>query len=200
MTNDRPYNRNNEGHVQAHADAGSNIVMRHAGKDGISSVTAPPQPGGKPTSSLKEFLPKENHVRVQEVLFTEDGAGTYTGTVELPAGHILHNIIVNGRALWTAETSAAMIVGDTDDPNGFFDAVNLKATDLLAGESLDFANAGGKAGAYIANSHVTDRYSADARNIIGSVTSVGAGTAGRTSMTVVYSIVPADDVIAATKA
>lgn len=123
----------------------------------------------------------------KEVSFTENGAGTYTGSVALPAGSTVHDIIVNGVVLWAAGTSATMIVGDATDDDGFFTGVNLKATDLLAGESISFALAGGKAGAYIANSHVTPRYSATARTITGKVTSVGAGTAGRTRMTVVYS-------------
>lgn len=126
-------------------------------------------------------------VQCAEVTFTEDGGGTYTGTVEVPAGATLVDIVVHATALWTAGTSATMDVGD-DDPNGYFASVNLKATDLLAGESLSFANAGGKAGAKIANSHVIDRYSASARDITGVIVSSGAGTAGRTRMTVYWSI------------
>lgn len=137
-------------------------------------------------------------VQAQEVTFTENGAGTYTGAVTLPAGATLHDIIINGVVLWAAATSAVLEVGDGTDPDGYYTNVNLKATDLLAGESLSFALAGGKAGAYIANSQVSPRYSATARTISGVVTSVGAGTAGRTRMTVVYSV-PAT-VTAATKA
>lgn len=122
-----------------------------------------------------------------EVSFTEDGAGTYTGSVAVPAGATVLDIIVNAAALWTAGTSATMIVGDETDDNGYFTGVNLKATDLLAGESISFDFAGGKAGAYIANSQVSPRYSATARTISGIVTSVGAGTAGRTRMVVIYS-------------
>lgn len=141
--------------------------------------------------------PTHAPVIAAEVTFTEDGAGTYTGSVALPAGATLIDIIVNGVALWTAATSAAMEVGDGTDPDGFYTAVNLKATDLLAGESLSFALAGGKAGAYIANSQVSPRYSAAARTISGVVTSVGAGTAGRTRMVVIYA---APTTSAATKA
>lgn len=136
-------------------------------------------------------------VVAEERTFTENGAGVYTGSVDVPAGATLLDIIVNGVALWTAGTSAAMIVGDGTDPNGYYDAINLKATDLLAGESISFALAGGKAGAYIANSQVSPRYSATARTITGEITSVGAGTAGRTRMVVIY-VVPT--AVAATKA
>lgn len=138
-------------------------------------------------------------LQVAEVTFTETtGAGTYTGSVTLPAGATLHDIIVNGVALWTATTSAAMDVGDVTDPNGYYAGINLKATDLLAGESISFALAGGKAGAYIANSQVSPRYSATERVISGIIVTDGAaGNAGRTRMTVVFSLPTAS---AATKA
>jgi sigma54-dependent transcription regulator len=97
------------------------------------------------------------------------------------------DIVVDGIALWTAGTSATLIVGDATDPDGYYTAVNLKATDLLAGESISFALAGGKAGAYIANSQVSPRYAAAARTITASVTTVGTtATAGRTRITVTY--------------
>lgn len=127
-------------------------------------------------------------VEAHEVTFTEAGAGTYTGSVSVPAGATLLDIIVSGVVLWAAATSAAMDVGDATDPDGYYAAINLKATDLLAGESISFALAGGKAGAYIANSQVSPRYSATARVISGVVTSVGAGTAGRTRMLVVFAL------------
>ena len=121
-------------------------------------------------------------VEAHEVTFTETtGAGTYTGSVSVPAGATILDIIVNAVALWDTTTSATMIVGDGTDPDGYFTGVNLKATDLLAGESISFESAGGKAGAYIANSQVSPRYSASARTITGSITTVGAaGSAGRT--------------------
>ena len=133
-----------------------------------------------------------NATKMETVLFTEAGAGTYTGTVALPADAILVDIIVHAKALWAAATSAAMIVGDATDDNGFFDAVDLKATDLLVGESISFAFAGGKQGGDIdvtaAGAHVRRRYLATARNIIGKIVSVGAGTTGRTYMTVIYTM------------
>lgn len=141
-------------------------------------------------------------IRSAEVTFTETtGAGTYTGAVTVPAGATILDIIVNGVALWTATTSATLKVGDAGDDDGYYTAVDLKATDLLAGESLSFALAGGKAGAYIANSQVSPRYSATQRVISGVVTTVGAaGNAGRTRMTVVWSLPVAGDITAATKA
>lgn len=140
-------------------------------------------------------------VRAKTVTFTETtGAGTYTGTVNVPAGSVVHDVIVSGVSLWAASTSASMIVGDATDDNGYFDAVNLKATDLLAGEDLSFALAGGKAGAYIAGSQANARYAAAARTITGKVTTVGAsGATGVTRMTVIYSQPKTEDVTAATK-
>jgi hypothetical protein len=144
---------------------------------------------------VASILDMAQELRVGEITFTENGAGTYTGSISLPAGATVHDIVVNGVALWAAGTSATMIVGDATDDDGFYTAVNLKATDLLAGESLSFALAGGKAGAYIANSQVSPRYAAAARTITAKVTSVGAGTTGRTRVTVLYSK-PAKPVVA----
>lgn len=137
----------------------------------------------------------------KEVTFTETaGAGTYTGSVNIPAGATLLDIIVNGVALWDNAGAVTMKVGDVTDDDGYFTAVNLKATDLLAGESLSFESAGGKAGAYIANSQVSPRYSASARVISGIViTASTGGGAGRTRMTVVWSLPVAADITAATK-
>lgn len=136
----------------------------------------------------------------KEVTFTETaGAGTYTGAVVVPAGGTIHDILISGVALWNASGACSLKVGDTDD-DGFYTAVDLKATDLLAGESLSFALAGGKAGAYIANSQVSPIYSATARTINGIISAAGtAGTTGRTRMVVVYSVASAAAITAATK-
>jgi hypothetical protein len=118
------------------------------------------------------------------------GAGTYTGTIPLPAGARIIDIGVDGQAVWTAATSASLIVGDDDEDDGFFTATNLKATDLLAGEINNIEHPGGTAGAYIVSEQRV-LYSATARNVIGVVTSEGAGTAGRTRLYVVYGVVAA---------
>lgn len=135
----------------------------------------------------------------KEVTFTEtSGSGTYTGSVAVPAGATLIDIIVNGVALWNNAGACTLKVGDVADDDGYFTAVDLKATDLLAGESISFAQAGGKAGAYIANSQVSPRYSASARTISGIITTASTGgSTGRTRMTVLYSLPTAT---AATKA
>ncbi len=137
--------------------------------------------------------------------FVESGAGTYTASVALPAGATLIDVMVNGVALWAAATSAVLKVGDAADDDGYYIGVNLKATDLLAGESLSLAAPGGKQGAYVVPGAADDayqvsrRYVAAARTISGVVTSVGAGTTGRTRMLVMYAAPMAGDVVAATK-
>jgi hypothetical protein len=127
----------------------------------------------------------------KEVTFTETaGAGTYTGSVAIPAGATIVDVIVYGEALWDNAGAVTMKVGlDGLDDDGFFTGVNLKATDLLAGESISFALAGGKAGADIANSQVMRRYLATARTLSGIITTASTGgTAGRTRMTVLYTL------------
>ncbi len=139
----------------------------------------------------------------QSVLFTETAAGaTFTGSVTVPGGSFLVDVILHGIAVWTAETSANMIVGDVADDNGIFDNIDLKATDLLAAEGISASgvagSAGGVAGADLANSQWNRRYLATERVISGIITTVsGTGVAGRTLLTVIYTD-PAN-VAAATK-
>ncbi len=140
----------------------------------------------------------------QTVKFAPRAAGTWTGDILVPARAVIENIIVHVVALVNAATSAAMDVGDYTtaatpvaiDANGFFAAIDLKATDLLAGESIDFYRTGGKQGVYLpyttnaqnAASHINARVSAVDRYIRGSIGTVGAATTGDVLMTVVYSV------------
>ena len=141
-------------------------------------------------------------VKAGTVSLTETATdGVYTGSITVPAGATILDIIIDGVALWTATAGTATLkVGDATDDDGYFTGVNLKATDLLAGESLSFALAGGKAGSYIANSQVSPRYSASARVISAIVTTSGtsAGSAGRTRCTVIWKET-SGNVVAATK-
>lgn len=129
----------------------------------------------------------------EEVTFTEAGAaGTYTGSVTVPANSWLLDIKLWNDVYWTAGTNALMDVGDGVDPNGWYAAVNLKATDIVAGadaEVIDFNNPGGKEGAYLvtATGERAEMYAAVERVITGVVTTTGgSGTAGRTRMLVIY--------------
>lgn len=131
----------------------------------------------------------DSTIRCAEVTFTEStGAGTYTGSVTIPAGSTLIDIQVQSTALWDTATSATMIVGDADDDNGFYDAIDLKATDLVVDEIIRFSSTGGKEGAYIVTlTGELNSYDAAARVITGKITTVGStGSAGRTRMLVLY--------------
>ena len=137
----------------------------------------------------------ETPVQTAEVNFTETAANaTHTGTVTLPAGATLLDIIVTAVVLWDSGTSTTLIVGDVTDPDGYFTAVDLKATDLLAGESISFGYTGGKEGADLdggesAGDEVRRRYDASSRDIVIVITDVNAaGVAGRTRVTVVFSL------------
>lgn len=131
-------------------------------------------------------------VVAEEVSFTEAGDTTYTGSVNVPAGATILDVLVQNVALWDDGTSAVMDVGDAADPNGFFASVDLKATDLTAGQVINFNHQGGKGGAYITegtSTHFLSLYSATARVVSGVVTTGGQnGTAGRTRMVVIYAL------------
>ncbi len=131
-------------------------------------------------------------------------AGVYTLTLRQPAGSTLVDVGVTAVALWTAGTSATMKVGDATDDDGIFTAVNLKATDLLAGEQISAAGAagtaGGKVGSDIAANQWNRRYSATARDIKFIVTTVGtAASAGRTLCWINYILPYTGQTIKATK-
>lgn len=148
-------------------------------------------------------------VRSLSALFQENGALTQTAQFVLPANAVLLDIIVVAEALWTAGTSAALTVGDANDADGYFTSTDLKATDLLVGESLSIGasltQAGGKSGAYMtysssthllrgntaANPTTTPVSGIDAVRTAVIAVIVAAGTAattGRTRVTVVYAV------------
>lgn len=133
-------------------------------------------------------------------LFTEDATSlTHTATFAIPAGATLLDIVVVPQVLWTGGT-AAFTCGDANSATGYFSSTNLKATDLILGERLQASNAnnwGGVNGAYLTtagrfgqqSTNVIGGYCPTAYSVIGVVT-VGtpATTAGRTRMTVLYSM------------
>lgn len=135
----------------------------------------------------------------QSVIFAETATGVlHTATIPIPANATLLDIQVSGGVAWGAG-AAVLDVGDTADPNGYFASVNLKATDLLAGEVLSVAgstaNWGGRNGAYLVastgqrgptSSNFGTRYIAGS-NIIATVTvTTPSVTTGRTYLTVFY--------------
>jgi len=126
-----------------------------------------------------------------EVTATETAtAGVYTATVDVPAGAWLLEVAVHAVALWDTATSATGKVGDVADDDGIFTAIDLKATDLLAGETISASGgrntAGGKQGADLTADTWNRRYLATVRAISLIVTTVGSGTAGRTRLLVAY--------------
>jgi hypothetical protein len=134
-------------------------------------------------------------VRAESIRFREaagTAAGVYSASFEVPVGAVLIDCIIHGTALWTAGTSATLIVGDTVDDDCIYTAVNLKATDLLANEGLSVAAAGGKQGADLTDfatpgSQWNRRALTTARTLSAKVTTVGTvGTAGITDVVFVY--------------
>lgn len=132
------------------------------------------------------------NVRVLAASFAENGAGTYDADFVIPIGGTIIDVQVDGIALWAAGTSASLEIGDAADPDGFFTAVDLKATDLLAGEGLSFAKGGGTEGAYfqVAATHAPKNLmdTSITRTLRARVVSVGAGTTGRTTVRVLYTM------------
>jgi len=144
-------------------------------------------------------------VLMQEI--TENGAGTYNADFFVPAGSLIFDVFAHNEVLWAAATSAALVAGDfassnsegspvigaAIDADGFIASTSVKATDLLAGESINagfgIATQGGKGGAYAVvgtNTHVVERFSLVDRFIRFTITSVGAGAAGRTVCGVLF--------------
>lgn len=134
------------------------------------------------------------------VAFVEDATmTTSTGTVVIPAGATLMDIVVTSSVLWS-KSSARFTCGDAQAATGWFTSTNLNATDLLVGERLSAAAGawGGVNGTYLvsatgvfgqATATKAGPYYVSAGSVIGVCTvTPGAGTAGRTFMTVTYSV------------
>lgn len=149
------------------------------------------------------------------VTFEEtDGAGTYTGSVTVPAGATLIDIVITNVMQWSNSGTVNMNVGDAADPDGYYTQISLKALqDLPATYSVSFGlttafGGGSVAGAYLsAISQVRHRYYAPSGDVAADHVITGAITAsstgggdGRTRMLVVWAWPSDDDVAAATKA
>ena len=141
-------------------------------------------------------------VRSESIRFQENtgnaaggNAGVWSASFEVPVGAVIIDVLVHATALWTATTSATLIVGDATDDDGFYTAVDLKATDLLAAEALSFANPAGQFGAdlvydyasvaSIGASYIKRRMLAAARVLSAKVTTVGAPVTTRPGDTTV---------------
>lgn len=147
----------------------------------------------RPVNSAIEGL-----VHSKLVSFTEDATSTtHTGTVVIPAGSQLLDILVWTQVLW-GDSSAAIIVGDATDDDGWMTTCQLDTTDLILGERFAAAsdnNWGGVNGAYLttagrfgpATGDGMGGYYAAAGSVIGKVTvSTPSATTGRAFMNVIY--------------
>lgn len=134
---------------------------------------------------------------------TEAGDTTYTATVPIPAGSILEEIEIRSTVLWDDTGAVTLDVGDTADPNGYFAAVDMKATDLLVGQVLRMSNSeywGGLQGVYLvaATGLNSASYYATASNVTAVITTANQdGSAGRSFMWVRYSTAIARAAVAA---
>lgn len=127
----------------------------------------------------------------QEVTFTEtSGSGVYTGSVTVPGGSFLVDVLVHGVAVWDNAGTVDMIVGDVANTDGMLIITSLKAAgDLVAGETLGMGTAldGGETGDDVTSSSWKRRYLATERVVSGVITtSSTGGSTGRTRMVVLY--------------
>ena len=139
-------------------------------------------------------------------LIEADGTapGTYVLDVIIPAYAVILDVLIHSEELWTADTSAKLDVGLYESSGGTIGSVidadeiwvdvNLKATDLTKGQSLNFNfdSQGGIPGGMLSegsNTHNLDVVADDERQIRFSVLTVGTvGTAGETYVYVVYAV------------
>jgi len=155
------------------------------------------------TKTISTALQSTWNVQCAEVVFDWKKVGDMSsvdyhliGKLSVPANSYILDVQVHGVALWVSGAAVSMIVGDSDDDNGFHAATNLKATDLLAGEANTMEHPGGLAGAYTA-SEQRKFYSSSARTVIADITITTHGTAasaGETRVLVLYCCPPSDSV------
>lgn len=145
---------------------------------------------------------KATVLRVTTMKFVETAAGTYTGACLMPADALLYDIVVHNEVASNATTSS-LKVGDAVTADGYFTAVDMKATDLVAstGESINFYAAGGQQGADLDDvaviaSHVRRRRLTGTRTISAVLTTTGAGAAGRSWVDVLWASMPSGDRVA----
>lgn len=137
-------------------------------------------------------------VQVGSAQFSEStGAGTYTGSVVVPAGGTILNIRLRNTVYWNNIGTATMQVGDATTPAGWFTGISLKSlpNDLPPGDEISFDFPQGKNGTYLDNATgVRVAYSAAARTISGVIVTTGAtGNQGRTRMLVEYTVASPQD-------
>jgi len=132
-------------------------------------------------------------------------AGVYTLDILLPAYAVLLDYVIHWEALWTAGTSTTGEVGfyevDSDtgaistviDADDIYKAIDMKATDMAAGEAWSFSFAGGQSsdmtGVVATQDKLVDVMDVIDRYIRFKATTVGTvGTAGLTYAYAVYAL------------
>ena len=155
------------------------------------------------TKTISTALKSTWNVQVAEIVFDWKQVGDHSsvsyhliGKLSVPANSYILDIQVHGIALWVSGAAVAMIVGDSDDDNGFHTSTNLKATDLLVGEANTMEHPGGLAGAYT-DAQQRVFYSASARTVIADITITNHATAvsaGESRVLVMYCCPPTDSV------
>ncbi len=192
------------GHTAADTHTGAEThtgVETHTGAETHTGVET--HTGAETHSGAEVFSGSPTGIVVSKtVAFIENATSTtFTGTVVIPAGATLIDIVVTSSVLWS-KASTRLIVGDAQSNNGWFTSTNLNATDLLVGERLSAAGGvqawGGVNGTYLvsatgvmgqATATASGPYYTSASSVIGVVTvTPGAGAAGRSFMTVLYSV------------
>lgn len=145
-----------------------------------------PLTGNATTATTATNLAAGTPVIAAERTFTEAGAGTYTATVSIPAGSTVLDAYFRNTVLWAAGTSAALNVGDGDDADGYFTAIDVKAAPAAdsagAPGGVSSLLKGTGSGAYKG----VQKYYPSAGTITATIVSVGAGTAGRSRLLVTY--------------
>ncbi len=125
---------------------------------------------------------------------TPAAAGVYTMVpITIPAGATILDIRVTTEVLWNSGTTDVLLLGDTEDPNGFYDAVDLSTGgDLEVNEVLNFDNVTEHAvpGVYLVDAtNLKNVYRAAATEVTAIITTVGTmATTGKTRILVNYAV------------
>lgn len=136
------------------------------------------------TAEINKLTGMVSLLVLKPVTLTEtEGAGTYTGSVIIPDGGVVLDVIFHNTALWTAAVSAIAKVGDSGDDDGIFKNVDLK-TDPALGTFISYQRKDTGVGDYLGTKLLVYPTS---DTITAIVAGVGAGGgAGRTTMYVLY--------------
>jgi len=130
--------------------------------------------------------------------FTETAvAGTYTATVTIPTNAVVLDVIFKNSVVWNNSGTAVLNVGDADDPDGYITNVDVKtapAADVNGAGGISSKNEDTGTGAY---KGLIKKYTTGGTITATIVTAGATGTAGRSSLYVIYTM--NDKVVSATK-